>query len=57
MHTGNGIFTNEEQPNQGAAETLDMQLKAFESLLFRARSSLKGCVERKGMVAHGRAGQ
>jgi RNA polymerase sigma factor (sigma-70 family) len=46
----------EEQPNQGAAETLEMQLKAFESLLFRARSSLKGCVERKGVVAIGRAG-
>jgi RNA polymerase sigma-70 factor (ECF subfamily) len=44
----------EEQPNQGAAESLEMQLKAFESLLFRARASLKGCVERKGVV--GRAG-
>jgi RNA polymerase sigma factor (sigma-70 family) len=40
----------EEQPNQGAAESLEMQLKAFESLLFRARASLKGCVERKGVV-------
>jgi RNA polymerase sigma factor (sigma-70 family) len=40
----------EEQPNQGAAESLDMQLKAFESLLFRARASLKGCVERKGVL-------
>lgn len=46
----------EEQPNQGAAESLEMQLKAFESLLFRARASLKGCVERKGVVAHGRTG-
>jgi len=45
----------EEQPNHGAAETLDMQLKAFESLLFRARSSLKGCVERKGVLQQGRA--
>jgi len=44
----------EEQPNQGAAESLEMQLKAFESLLFRARASLKGCVERKGVV--GRTG-
>ncbi len=46
----------EEQPNQGAAESLEMQLKAFESLLYRARASLKGCVERKGVVAHGRTG-
>ncbi len=45
----------EEQPNQGASESLEMQLKAFESLLFRARTSLKGCVERKGIVAHERA--
>lgn len=43
----------EEQPNQGAAENLEMQLKAFESLLFRARASLKGCVERKGVVRAG----
>lgn len=43
----------EEQPNQRAAETLEMQLKAFESLLFRARGSLKGCVERKGVVGAG----
>jgi len=40
----------EEQPNQGAAESLEMQLKAFESLLFRARASLKGCVGRKGVL-------
>jgi RNA polymerase sigma factor (sigma-70 family) len=40
----------EDQPNQGAAESLEMQLKAFESLLFRARASLKGCVERKGVT-------
>lgn len=45
----------EEQPNQGAAETLEMQLKAFESLLFRARSSLKGCIERKGVTRGERA--
>jgi RNA polymerase sigma factor (sigma-70 family) len=43
----------EEAPNQGAAETMEMQLKAFESLLFRARTSLKGCVERKGVVGAG----
>lgn len=46
----------EEQPNQPAADILDMQLKAFESLLFRARASLRGCVERKGVVAAGRIG-
>lgn len=40
----------EEQQNNHAAESLDMQLKAFESLLFRARASLRGCVERKGVV-------
>ncbi len=39
----------EETPNQPAAEILEMQLKAFESLLFRARSSLRDCVERKGV--------
>lgn len=44
----------EEQPNLGAAESLEMQLKAFESLLFRARASLKGCVERKGVLGSGR---
>lgn len=41
----------EEQQNNHAAESLDMQLKAFESLLFRARASLRGCVERKGVVS------
>lgn len=43
----------EEAPNQGSAETMEMQLKAFESLLFRARASLKGCVERKGILGAG----
>jgi RNA polymerase sigma factor (sigma-70 family) len=43
----------EEAPNQGAAETMEMQLKAFESLLFRARASLKSCVERKGVLGAG----
>ena len=41
----------EETPNQPAAEILEMQLKAFESLLFRARRSLRDCVERKGVSA------
>lgn len=40
----------EEQPNQGAADMLSMQIKAFESLLFRARAGLRGCVERKGIT-------
>jgi RNA polymerase sigma factor (sigma-70 family) len=39
----------EEQANKSAAAMLTMQLKAFESLLFRARSSLRTCVERKGI--------
>lgn len=41
----------EERQNQMAADILAMQLKAFESLLFRARASLMGCVERKGVAA------
>ena len=41
----------EERQNQMAAEVLAMQLKAFESLLFRARAAMQGCVERKGVVA------
>lgn len=43
----------EELPNKEAAEMLDMRLKAFESLLFRARASLRGCVEGKGVVDSG----
>lgn len=39
----------EERQNQMAAGILDMQLKGFESLLFRARASLRGCVEGKGV--------
>jgi RNA polymerase sigma factor (sigma-70 family) len=38
----------EERQNKMAAEILAMQLKAFESLLLRARASLRGCVEGKG---------
>jgi RNA polymerase sigma factor (sigma-70 family) len=41
----------EEQQNRAAADILAMQLKAFESLLFRARASLRECVEKKGVVA------
>ena len=38
----------EEQPNNHAAESLEMQLKAFESLLFRARAFLFIFQEAKG---------
>lgn len=41
----------EERHNRMAAEILAMQVKAFESLLFRARGSLRDCVESKGVVA------
>jgi RNA polymerase sigma factor (sigma-70 family) len=41
----------EEQANQSAAETLAMQIKAFESLLFRARAALRKCIEGKDVVA------
>jgi RNA polymerase sigma factor (sigma-70 family) len=41
----------EEHANQHAAALLAMQIKAFESLLFRARASLRVCVERKGIIA------
>lgn len=40
----------EEQANQGAADTMQLKLKALESLLVRARASLKGCIERKGVL-------
>lgn len=41
----------EERQNKMAAEILAMQLKAFESMLFRARASLRDCVEGKGVTA------
>ncbi len=41
----------EERQNRMAAEILAMQVKAFESLLFRARASLRDCVEGKGVTA------
>lgn len=37
----------EDRQNQMAAGILAMQLKAFESLLFRARLALRGCIEGK----------
>ena len=41
----------EEHQNKMAADLLAMQVKAFESLLFRARVSLRACVEGKGVRA------
>ena len=41
----------EERQNRMAADILAMQIKAFESLLFRARASLRDCVEGKGVGA------
>jgi RNA polymerase sigma-70 factor (ECF subfamily) len=40
----------EERQNKMAAEILAMQIKAFESLLLRARAALRGCVEGKGVA-------
>ncbi|KWV92641.1 sigma-70 family RNA polymerase sigma factor [Erythrobacter sp. YT30] len=37
----------EELPNADAAQVLDMQLKAFESLLFRARAALRKSFEKQ----------
>jgi RNA polymerase sigma factor (sigma-70 family) len=42
----------EDVPNRTAAEMLEMNLKAFESLLFRARAAL-----RDGLDAHAATGQ
>lgn len=42
----------EDVPNRTAAEMLEMNLKAFESLLFRARAAL-----RDGLGAHAAAGR
>ncbi len=40
----------EEQSNLLAADQLDMKIKAFESLLFRARGSLRDCLEQSPYV-------
>jgi len=40
----------EEQPNLEAADTLKMKLKAFESLLYRARGSLRDCLESNPVI-------
>lgn len=40
----------EQQSNKSAASLLGIKLKAFETLLFRARRVLQGCVEGKGVL-------
>ena len=48
----------EERPNAEAAAVLDMNIKAFESLLLRARQTLRKIFEERGLVpASGKAGQ
>lgn len=48
----------EERPNAEAAAVLDMNIKAFESLLLRARQTLRRVFEEKGLApASGKAGQ
>ncbi len=41
----------EDLPNRTACEALEMKIKAFESILVRARQALRRCIERKG-IAH-----
>lgn len=41
----------EAQPNRTVAALLEMKLKAFESMLLRARQLLQGCVEGKGVLS------
>ena len=46
------ILTYYEQvSNNDAADGLEMNIKAFESMLYRARGALKGCIEGKGVVS------
>lgn len=49
----------EDRPNAEAAAVLDMNIKAFESLLVRARQTLRRIFEKKGLVpdAFGKAGR
>ena len=49
----------EDRPNAEAAAVLDMNIKAFESLLLRARQTLRRIFEEKGLVPEifGKAGQ
>lgn len=41
----------ERLSNSHAADQLEMNIKAFESMLYRARGTLKGCVEGKGVIS------
>ena len=43
----------EELPNAEAAEVLDMKLKAFESLLFRARGAMRAALAARGLTSVG----
>jgi RNA polymerase sigma factor (sigma-70 family) len=43
----------EEVSNIMAAQTLEMNIKAFESLLFRARQALRSTLESRGVVSAG----
>lgn len=48
----------EKRPNAEAAAVLDMNIKAFESLLLRARQTLRRVFEEKGLApASGKAGE
>lgn len=42
-------------PNMAAAAALDLNLKAFESLLLRARTALRGLLAARGIVESGHA--
>ncbi len=41
----------EELPNHAAATAMDMNLKAFESLLFRARTAMREALAARGLVS------
>ena len=41
----------EELPNAAAAEALEMKVKAFESLLLRARSAMRGALAARGLTS------
>lgn len=43
----------EELPNVAAAEVLEMKLKAFESLLLRARGAMRGALAERGLTTLG----
>ena len=40
----------EELPNAAAAEVLEMKLKAFESLLLRARGAMRAALAERGLT-------